>query len=397
MPRILIITPLLPLPADTGSRLRFYHLARCMADAGMEVSMLALDGESPAGSEPSAPDFLEHFEAVCDPGPRLSPPGAVVPAYREFRAAVYRALDAWHPEAVQIEKTFAFAQCGVRTLRNADMPVLLDEGGVHHLGYRREAARARGFAATARAALRAARLRRYEARAVREVDAVTAVSPGEAEHLRALAPSATVIEVPNGVDERLFERAPAPFSRRETGLFFCGDYRYAPNADAVRWFLRRVRPELDRRGCRVPLVAAGAHPPDDLRARAERDEAFDAPGRVPDIHACYERYTMMINPMRSGAGTRLKMLEAMAHGMACISTAVGAEGLGIEDGREARIADSPSAMAAAIEAWAADRDAAEEAGRHARAAVRERFVWPRCAQPLIDFYRGRLGEGTAGA
>jgi len=95
-----------------------------------------------------------------------------------------------------------------------------------------------------------------------------------------------------------------------------------------------------------------------------------------------DRATLTVVALRAGGGTRLKILEAMAAGVPVVSTALGAEGLGLADGGDALIAGSTEELARAATALLDDPARARELARRARASVEERFGWDRIAPRL---------------
>jgi glycosyltransferase involved in cell wall biosynthesis len=394
--RIAIVSPIHPVPPDTGSKLRVFHLTRELATAGFRVSLIVCDSVEDHPLDASLANMCEEtlvlpsatVRGESSPGKRLWDRafGEPIPARPQLREALTKALLQWEPDFVQIEKTFTTAHIDIDRLRSGGMRVVLDEGvGVHHLAYEREEELSSGTFARLRNWRRARRLRGYESRLIGRVDAVTAVSEREAAILGDLNPKARVLLVPNGVDIGLLTETAG--RARETALFFFGKLGYLPNADAVRYLLTEVLPLLTARGVQADLVLTGGDTPEDILALARANKSVRLLGYVPDIQPHLQRYAIMVNPIRLGAGTRLKLLEAMAAGMACVSTRVGAEGIDVEDGRHVLLADTPSSFADAIERLLDDAALRQELGSQARELVRRQYTWGSCARDLVRFYR----------
>ncbi len=153
-----------------------------------------------------------------------------------------------------------------------------------------------------------------------------------------------VVVVPNA-----YPRPDRPVGRSVVGsppsVLFHGTMRYPPNADAARWLVRRIGPALRSLvpDARIRLVGL---------VNADLAELDDPPwttvvGPVPDIASELGRADVVVVPIRFGSGTRVKILEAFAHKIPVVSTSLGAEGLGVEDGRHLLIADSAQGLAAA--------------------------------------------------
>lgn len=190
---------------------------------------------------------------------------------------------------------------------------------------------------------------------------VWASSPVDAARLGASAVMPNAIEMP------------APAGRRDDGrtLLFVGSLGYQPNADAVDWFVRSVWPRIRReRGLRFRGVGPDAA--ESVR-RLGWKPGVDIAGWQADLRASYAEATLCVAPLRVGAGARIKLLEAAAHGLPIVSTTIGAEGLGLDDGRHLWLADTAAEFASTIEeALARPAEARRRAGQ-ARSWVARHF------------------------
>ncbi len=148
-------------------------------------------------------------------------------------------------------------------------------------------------------------------------------------------------------------------------LLFVGGFGYFPNLDAALWVLESVLPPLMARSPEpVSMTMVGRNPPQRLKALA------DALGvtlldTVDDLAPIYARSSVALVPLRAAGGSRIKLLEAAAHGVPVVATSMGAENSGLKDGREIWIADTPDAIVDACLAILRD---SKEAGRRAKAA-----------------------------
>ena len=180
------------------------------------------------------------------------------------------------------------------------------------------------------------------------VNAVTAVSTGDAQTLAQLVPTVSPYVVPNGVDTSYFDRrrvVPHPFVRPT--LVFSGTLDYRPNIDALRWFVAQVLPLVRNAIPDVVLVAVGRRPTPALLALQAAGEV-SLTGEVPDTRAYLCGSHVYVVPMRIGGGVRLKVLEAMALEVPIVSTSLGVEGIDGLNDTHCMVADTPEAMAAAI-------------------------------------------------
>ena len=143
-------------------------------------------------------------------------------------------------------------------------------------------------------------------------------------------------------------------------LLFVGTLNYLPNNEGLLWFLDHVLPRIRRR-CRVVIVGRGPLP--ELRAAIRRRGA-QLLDRVDNLEPHYRTASAVIAPMRSGGGTRIKLLEAASYGVPSIATPAAAAGLYARDRPWGWIAEGPQEFADAC--LCALGDAKEGALRAAR-------------------------------
>lgn len=212
---------------------------------------------------------------------------------------------------------------------------------------------------------------------VRRADLVTACSEVDAGHFKDLYGIRAVV-LPNGVDADLFGRAgeaDAAAARRRLAadgplVTFLGLTTYPPNRFAVDFLVGSVMPIVRREMGDVRLAVVGG-------PVGHRAEWLIVPGTVPfnDIPGILKASDVCAAPVFSGSGTRLKILEYMAAARPVVSTAKGAEGLAVTDGRDIVLAETAQATAERIIGLLRDRDRAERIGRAGRDLVAARYDW----------------------
>jgi len=163
----------------------------------------------------------------------------------------------------------------------------------------------------------------------------------------------------------------APATGGRDTVLFVGGFAHAPNADGILWFIREVWPSVSAGLPGLRLLVIGADPPAELRELA--GPVIEVAGAVDDqaLDAAYARARVVIAPLRFGAGVKGKVVEAMRHGVPCVTTTVGAQGL--EGAGGLLVADDPALMASAVVSLARDDDRWSQASVAGQEFIRTRY------------------------
>jgi len=192
------------------------------------------------------------------------------------------------------------------------------------------------------------RMERWEWLLCARFDGVITVSPEDSRLCREHYKLTNLLgDVPAGVDVDFFAtvRDSVP---DEAVIGFLGSMDWLPNIEGVRWFVEQVLPQVRLSLPKAKVLIIGRNPPESLRRLAEADPLIQFTGTVDDVRPHLSQCQVMIVPLLSGGGTRIKLLEIMAAGRAVVSTTVGAEGLGLQHQRHLLLADTPDTFAASV-------------------------------------------------
>lgn len=126
------------------------------------------------------------------------------------------------------------------------------------------------------------------------------------------------------------------FSDR-SGLVFIGSYQHPPNIDAVRWLVDSIMPLVWKDNPDITLNLLGSSPTPEVLALA--NERVLVPGYIHDVSSYFDNSKIFVAPLRYGAGMKGKIGQALEHKLPIISTSIGAEGMGLEDGEHFLLAD----------------------------------------------------------
>jgi glycosyltransferase involved in cell wall biosynthesis len=225
---------------------------------------------------------------------------------------------------------------------------------------------------------------RFERRTFQTTRTV-AVSDADAALVTAEYGAKQVDVVDNGVDTTFFR--PVNASRDFKQILYLGSLDWRPNLDAVNLLLDRIFPAVRAEEPDAQLCLVGRNPPAWLEQRVAGLRGVVLHGNVPDVRPYLHRSGLLAVPLRIGGGSRLKILEALACGLPVVSTAVGAEGLCLEAGRDLTVVKEPEQMAAALLQAIRNPAAALAQAERGRQMVFERYDWDTLADRLESIWR----------
>ncbi|MFQ5706813.1 MAG: glycosyltransferase family 4 protein [bacterium] len=217
------------------------------------------------------------------------------------------------------------------------------------------------------------KLRRYESQITRQFDCCVVVSDTDQQVIAGLSGSHNFAVLPNGVDVEYFKAngtIPEPHS-----LIWVGSMLSPYNADAVDYFLRDILPEIKKEIADLKVGFVGAAPTKLLRDKAARDPNLRIHGYVEDVRPYMEQASVFIAPMRSGSGTKIKVLNALAMRMPVVTTPVGAEGIEAVAGESILIAEDALDFANKTITLLRDASLAEKLASNGRKVVEKFYDW----------------------
>ena len=247
-----------------------------------------------------------------------------------------------------------------------------------------ESALVRSYARTGRVSA-AGVLARVEARALAALERNllpkfdTVVIVSERERSRLPRGLRDVIVCPNGCDP---DGRGAPEASSTPTAAFVATMGWAPNVDAATWLGHEVWPQVLRRCPDARLLLVGRDPAPSVRALAS--SSIEVSGTVDAVRPYLAQARVAVAPLRSGGGTRLKILEALDAGRPVVATSIALDGLEDLTGRGVVVADDATAFAAELSTLLLDPDGAAEMGRAGHDAVAADHSWDAALAPLLE-------------
>jgi glycosyltransferase involved in cell wall biosynthesis len=241
--------------------------------------------------------------------------------------------------------------------------------------------------------VQAALTKRYERRMLLTAGNCVVVSEADREALARLAPAARFFLVKNGTDT---SRPPlsAPPSESRTAVWV-GGMNDLYNREAVNYFARAVLPRIRTQVPQFRWRVVGRDPPKPLvDLAADPDSGVELAGFVEDLRREYADAAVVVVPLTSGGGTKLKVLEAMAMGRAVVTTPIGAEGIAVRDGVEMEIADSAEEFSRKTVRLLLDPRRAAQMAAAARTLAERSYDWRAVNRDMHDAARHVIEAAT---
>jgi glycosyltransferase involved in cell wall biosynthesis len=230
------------------------------------------------------------------------------------------------------------------------------------------------------AGIQAQILRKLEAEQFKVCDLVFVCSDVDKQAGLELSPGTNFAVVGNGVDSRYFTRASNASHAKHPTLLFTGSFGYEPNLDGLKYFLDEIFPLIQAEVPTCRFVFAGRDAQTAFEGLQIDNKFVQCVSSPDDMRPCFQQAWIFVVPLRSGGGTRLKILEAMSMECPVVSTIMGAEGIPAEDGRHFLLADSSDRFAAQVLTLINEPLTRSQIAEESSAWVRQFYDWERLSE-----------------
>jgi glycosyltransferase involved in cell wall biosynthesis len=405
---ILQVSPRVPFPLHDGGAIGIYNITKGLLAAGHRVTMLAIN--TPKHHQPA--DVLAHL------GPNFRLVTVDVDTTAQPLKALQNLLFSGKPynltrfidlkvigalvHLIQAEKFDVIQYEGTYVAwykEWLDSEALTPEGTVsvlraHNIEYVIWERLAQGESNPLKRwylGQLASRLRRFEKEYLRHFDAVAAITPEDITRLQELGCPEPIALIPAAVELASFQPDPSQPPQPRT-VFMIGSLNWLPNLEGLDWLLRGVWPALHAELPELELHVAGVAPPGHLTSRPRGQDNVFIHGFVESAAGFMRQYDLMLVPLLSGGGMRVKIIEGMALGKAILSTGIGAEGIAVRDGHDIVLRDTAAAWQQALRDYYHGRLPVASLGAAAAATAADVYDNHRVTQRFEALYAQALGR-----
>jgi glycosyltransferase involved in cell wall biosynthesis len=393
--RIILLTQVVPNPPDSGPKIKTHNVLRYLAQRHEIhlVSFVRSDAEA-AHARALGNYCRAGVTTVPIQRSRVRDVGYLLRSLitgrpflierddsRVMRRVLAEIVSTSHYDAVHADQ-LSMAQFA------ADLPVavrVLDEHNAVWTIVRR-AARREAWLRRLPAELEWRKLKAYEGALCRQFDQVTLVSEDDRRDLeRASGGSFTSCVVPIAIDAT--ELGWEPRGAEATNILSVATMFYPPNVEGVLWFANESLPLIRREVPDTRFLIVGSRPPRPVTELAsDIERGCTVTGYVADLGPLLRASAVLVVPVHSGSGMRVKILEAFARGIPVVSTRVGVEGIDAQDGVHLLVTDEPAEFARAVTRVLRNPDLGRRLAAAGRRLVEERYDWRTALAALDQVY-----------
>jgi len=226
----------------------------------------------------------------------------------------------------------------------------------------------------------ASNLKQYEIKILSNLDGIITISQEDTQKYLTVNSDLKITTVPFGIDFENYIPSFIPLSTK-LNLFHIGSMDWNPNIEAIEWFLKTVWNNFDSEP--IELHLAGKNMPNSLLNL--KDKQIINHGQVDSATEFIDNHDVMIVPLFSGGGMRIKIIEAMAMGKTVISTTVGLEGIHATHQENVLIANSKDQFIFEINQLIENPHKAIEIGKNARTFVEKEHNNDQLMKSLLSF------------
>ena len=395
--KLLILSTKLPYPPKDGGAIATLNLAKGLARIGVNVTLLSLNTKKhyfPLEKIPENLQSLINFKAV-DHNTSLrtlhalknllfsNKPYIAERFYnRTFSLQLKDLLSSEEYSFIQLEGPYLSQYLPL--IKDAcTAQVSLRAHNVEHEIWERRWRNEKNLIKRGYLKNLAKRIRKLETKLIRDIDLLIPISERDRKRLLSLGRNVESITIPAGLDLSNY-KPERPI--HDKSICFIGALDWTPNQEGIQWMIKGVLPHLVRRNNQITFHIAGRNAPAGF-INELRHPNIEFHGEIEDAKAFMGKFKVMVAPLLTGSGIRIKILEGMAMGLCIVTTSIGAEGIAVEKEKQLMIEDNQELFAQKILVTLDNQQLANNMSSEARKVIEEKFDTFAIASELKDVYK----------
>lgn len=349
--KILFLTNKVPYPPKDGGSIATFGMIKAFADAGHKTSVLAMNTrkhhvtpfEIPAEIKAQITMHLVEVPALINPLELINnllfsklPYNAQRFIDQNYKNKLKSLLQAFTFDIIQLEGLYLCPY--IKTIRaNSNAKIVYRSHNIEHEIWERTVQQTKGIKKIYIKHL-TRRIKKFELDAINTYDSIIPITKRDLKKLNKLGNLKPSFVIPAGFEiEEIENTSPA-----ENNLFFIGALDWAPNQEGLNWFFKKCWKKILQVQPQINLIVAGRNAPNWFIQKIKEQPNVQYRGEIPDAQEFISTNNIMIAPLLSGSGMRVKIIEGMMYKKAIVTTPVGCEGIDVKNKEQIFIADKPA-------------------------------------------------------
>jgi polysaccharide biosynthesis protein PslH len=400
--KILLISNKFPFPPRDGGSLATCNMIRGLAESGNTVDLLLMNTRKHftenAGSKTdikglnkvkivNIDNSVRFFSLVFNFAFSKLPYSAVRFTSSRFKSALVQLLKDNDYAIIQLEGLFLAPY--LKLIRNnSNAAIVYRAHNVEHLIWHMLYLRENNFLKKWYLGVLYSRIRKYETGFINTYDLLVTITGNDLEILNSLGNKKPAIVAPFGMYSRGLSKS-GPVRSRNLSILYIGALDWMPNIEALDWFLKNVWPIVRKKFPKMVFRVAGRNAKKNfLKNFAEKGVIFH--GEIDNAGDFLGENGIVVVPLFSGSGIRVRIIEAMFAGRPVIASSVAVSGIPVVNEINILLADDGERFVHYIEKLISDKEFASFIGVNARHFAHKNYENRRITEDLADFYKKNL-------
>jgi polysaccharide biosynthesis protein PslH len=390
---ILMLTPYLPYPLVSGGQIRTYNLLKNLSGQHNITLFSYIRKDEERQHIPELQPYCDSIRVfkrrpvwslrnIVQSQFSLDP--LLMTMYRssELQQAIRDELRTGKYDLIHAETFYMMPN-----IPKTDLPILLVVQTIEHLGYKEFTRKHQNLLIKPFLYWDVMKIKRWEEYYWKTATRLIAMSGEDRKYITNRIKEVGPIDVvANGVDIEFF-KAVKKQTTDDFIVLFVGTFKWLPNVEAVEYLVSKVWKYVKEGIPNAKLWIVGNSPTEKIEHFAKIDPSIVVKGRVADIRDAYKKANVLLAPVWSGKGTRYKILEAMATETPIVATSLAVEGLGVEPGVHALVADTAKELADHTIELSKNKKLASSLAQNGKKLVEKNYNWTSIASKLDSIYK----------
>ena len=398
--RILQLCNKAPFPANDGSSIAIYNMSKGLLNNGVDVDLMTINTKKHFKSDKNVPkSFYEntHYLSVYkNTNPSVF--GLIINLFSsksyfetrfyfpEFEQKLIEKLQASRYDIIQLEGFFMSSYLPV-IRQYSTAKIVLRAHNIEHLIWERHNNFVANPIKKAYFKIQTKRLKKQELKAFKQVDYIVPITSIDERIIAQWMDKSKMQTVLTGVDLAEYQLEKDPVF--ETKSVFCfGSMDWLPNQQAIEWFLEKCWPMILDKIPSCKFIIAGRNIPESFKQKASAN--IQILENVPTSNEIYSRFNVMVVPLQSGSGLRIKIVEGLSFGKAIVTTPIGCEGIKVQNKRDLLIAETPESFAEAVIELVENSETRNSIELSAKSFANDHLDNTKLTATLVRFYNSIL-------